>query len=136
MLDPFLPERSDDVDRLKAIQKEVHEMFIALVKGRRGDKLTGPDSSLFSGEFWTGNTARGLGLIDRIGDLRSVLRERFGEKVATPLVAAERGLFGRRISALGSTIEDDFEPGGLAGGFAEGLISAVEARALWARYGL
>lgn len=136
MLDPFLPERSDDVDRLKAIQKEVHEMFIALVKGRRGERLRGPESSLFSGEFWTGNTARELGLIDGIGDLRSVLRERFGEKVATPLIAAERGLFGRRIPALGSAIEDGFAAGGLAGGFAEGLISAVEARALWARYGL
>jgi serine protease SohB len=136
MLDPFLPERSDDVDRLKAIQKEVHEMFIALVKGRRGERLRGPESSLFSGEFWTGNTARELGLIDGIGDLRSVLRDRFGEKVATPLIAAERGLFGRRIPALGSAIEDGFAAGGLAGDFAEGLISAVEARALWARYGL
>jgi serine protease SohB len=136
MLDPFLPERPDDVDRLKAIQKEVHEMFIALVKSRRGARLTGPDSSLFSGEFWTGNTARELGLIDATGDLRSVLRERFGEKVMTPLVAAERGLFGRRIPAIGAGIEEGFATGGFADGFAEGLISAVEARALWARYGL
>src|SRR5215470_17659368 len=77
MLDPFLPENPDDVERLKSIQREVHEMFIALVRGRRGAKLTSSDSTLFSGEFWTGMKARELGLVDAIGDLRSVLRERF-----------------------------------------------------------
>src|SRR5215510_13312745 len=67
MLDPFLPEKPEDVERLKAIQKEIHEMFIALVRGRRGAKLSGPDSTLFSGEFWTGNRALELGLVDRVG---------------------------------------------------------------------
>jgi serine protease SohB len=131
MLDPFLPEKPDDVERLKAIQKDIHEMFIELVKGRRGGKLAGAESELFSGEFWAGSKARELGLVDRIGDLRSVLRERFGEKVATPLISAERGLFGRRIPAILSA-DEGLERAGLA----EGLISALEARALWARYGL
>ena len=131
MLDPFLPEKPDDVARLKAIQSEIHEMFIALVRGRRGAKLTGPDADLFSGEFWTGVKARELGLVDAIGDLRSVLRERFGDKVATPLVAAERGLFGRRMPGIGSALDAWDRPG-----FAEDIISALEARALWARYGL
>src|SRR5262249_8198909 len=57
MLDPFLPEKPEDVERLKNIQKEVHELFIALVKSRRGPKLVGPESALFSGEFWTGKRA-------------------------------------------------------------------------------
>jgi serine protease SohB len=132
MLDPFLPEKPEDVERLKALQKEIHEMFIALVKGRRGSKLSGPESTLFSGEFWVGGKARELGLVDRIGDLRSVLRERFGDKVVTPLIAAERGLFGRRIPGIGSVMDDMQDRFGLA----ENVISAVEARALWARYGL
>jgi serine protease SohB len=131
MLDPFLPEKPEDVERLKAIQREIHDMFIALVRGRRGVKLTGPDSDLFSGEFWTGAKAREFGLVDAIGDLRSVLRERFGDKVATPLVAAERGLFGRRMPGIGSALEAQDRSG-----FAEDIISALEARALWARYGL
>src|SRR5215510_5330874 len=105
MLDPFLPEKPDDVERLKALQREIHEMFIALVKGRRGAKLSGPESTLFSGEFWTGVKARELGLVDAIGDTRSVLRERFGEKVAMPLIAAERGLFGRRTPGVGSSLD-------------------------------
>jgi serine protease SohB len=132
MLDPFLPEKPEDVERLKAIQREIHEMFIALVKGSRGAKLTGPESALFSGEFWTGNQALAFGVVDRLGDLRSVLRERFGEKVATPLISAERGLFGRRIPGLGERIGEAWERPGLT----EDLISALEARAIWARYGL
>src|SRR5215207_8738205 len=92
----------------KAIQKEIHEMFIALVSSRRGPKLTGPESALFSGEFWTGSKALELGLIDRLGDLRSFLRERFGEKVATPLIAAERGLFGRRLPGIGSAADAEW----------------------------
>src|SRR5271154_6354152 len=83
MLDPFLPEKPDDVERLKSLQRAIHADFIALVKSRRGTKLTGPENDLFSGEYWTGRRALELGLIDSIGDLRSVLRERFGNKVVT-----------------------------------------------------
>ena len=70
MLDPFLPENPDDVERLKNLQREIHDDFIALVKSRRGGKLNGPESDLFSGEYWTGRRALELGLVDAIGDLR------------------------------------------------------------------
>ena len=124
MLDPFLPEKPDDVERLKAVQREVHETFIALVKARRGAKLDGHETDLFSGEFWTGSRARALGLVDSIGDLRTLLRERYGEKVRTPVIA-ERSWFARRL------------PFASAGpSFAEDVVSALEARAWWARYGL
>ena len=73
MLDPFLPEKPEDVERLKAVQKEIHDGFIALVQARRGSKLDGREKALFSGEFWTGNRARELGLIDAIGELRGAL---------------------------------------------------------------
>ncbi len=131
MLDPFLPEKAEDVKRIKAIQKDIHERFIALVKERRGDKLNGPDKTLFSGEFWTAPAAVELGLADRTGDLRSTLRERYGEKVRTPLISPERTLFGRRIPGLGS-----LEALTRQSGFADDLISALEARAWWSRYGL
>ena len=134
MLDPFLPENPDDVERLKKLQREIHDDFIALVKSRRGAKLNGPENDLFSGEYWTGRRALELGLVDAVGDLRSVLRERFGDKVVTPLVTAERGLLGRRIFGVG---RNDMTAGAPAqGGLAADLISALEARALWARYGL
>jgi serine protease SohB len=129
MLDPFLPEKPDEVERLKKLQGEIHEDFIALVKSRRGDKLSGPENDLFSGAYWTGRRGLELGLVDSIGEARSTLRARFGDKVVTPLIAPERRLFGRRVGGI--------ERGGFTGaGLAEDVISALEARALWARYGL
>ena len=100
MLDPFLPEKPEDVKRIKAIQKEIHEHFIALVKERRGTRLKGAEKTLFSGEFWTAQTAIDFGLADRIGDLRSTLRQRYGDKVRTPVITAERSLFGRWVPGL------------------------------------
>jgi signal peptide peptidase SppA len=131
MLDPFLREKPDDVERLKAVQKDIHEHFIALVKERRGAKLNGADDNLFSGEFWLAQKAIELGLADRIGDLRSELRERYGEKVRMPLITAERGLFGRRVPGV-NMAEILAKPPALA----DDLISALETRALWSRYGL
>ena len=90
MLDPFLPEKPEDVARLKAIQREIHDSFIALVRARRGAALASGEADLFSGEYWTGRRAVELGLADRVGDLRTTLRERFGDKVETPLITSAR----------------------------------------------
>jgi signal peptide peptidase SppA len=128
MLDPFLPENPDDVERLKALQRDIHADFITLVKASRGGRLTGPEKTVFSGEYWTGNRAVELGLADGIGDLRSTLRERFGEDVLTPLISAPRSWFGRAQPGIGGF----WQPPDLA----EQLLSALEARAIWARYGL
>jgi serine protease SohB len=133
-LDPFLPEKPEEVERLKLIQREIHDDFIALVKERRGAHLAGPETDLFSGEYWTGRTAVELGLVDAIGDLRSVLRERFGDKVVMPVISPERSLLGRLRPGVGLR-SVGLEAMGREG-FADELISALEARALWARYGL
>jgi signal peptide peptidase SppA len=142
-LDPFLPEDPEDVDRLQAIQAQIHEGFIALVKASRGTKLMGPEKTLFSGEYWAGTQAVAHGLADRVGDLRSVLRERFGKDVLTPLISSERGLFGRRaqgiqgIEGLGRRTGDFWNLPELAfPELADEVISAIEARAIWARFGL
>jgi signal peptide peptidase SppA len=131
MLDPFLPEKPEDVKRIKAIQKDIHAHFIALVKDRRGAKLKGSDKVLFTGEFWTAQTAIELGLADALGDLRSELRARYGDKVRMPLIAPERGWLSRKIPGikLGSSP-------GLTAGLADDLLSTLEARALWSQYGL
>src|SRR4029079_8080030 len=106
MLDPFLPEKPDDVARVKALQREIHAIFIALVKGSRGARLKGADDVLFTGEYWAGDPSVSLGLADAIGDLRSILRARFGDKVLTPVIAPASGLLsgllGRRAPGAGS----------------------------------
>lgn len=132
-LDPFKPEDPEDVAHVKALQTEMHETFIDLVKERRGDVLDG-DADLFNGRFWTGEQARAYGLVDRLGDLRGVLRERFGEEVKMKLFTSERSFFFRRGSGIGGIA--DAVNGGVPAGFADDLVSALEARALWARYGL
>jgi serine protease SohB len=132
MLDPFLPENPDHVARLKAIQNEIHGTFISLVKSRRGGKLNGAEEELFTGEYWAALKGRELGLVDRIGDLHSTLRERYGDKVETPLVAPKTSLFGRTTPGIIARFGALFEQPGLA----DELISSLETRAMWARYGL
>lgn len=133
VLDPFQPEKKDDVARLKALQLDVHETFIELVKERRGGKLAdNPD--LFTGQFWTGKAGRELGLVDELGDMRSFLKQRYGEKTRLRLISAPRGLFGRRLGLFGSGADD--MPAQAAAGLVKGLAQEVEERALWARFGL
>jgi signal peptide peptidase SppA len=133
MLDPFLPENPDDVARVKALQREIHAIFIALVKQSRGVRLKGEDSVLFSGEYWAGETSVSLGLADAIGDLRSTLRARYGEKVLTPVIAPATGLLSGllgRKSGAGTLVQFD----GIAG-LPDEVISALETRAIWAKFG-
>ena len=134
MLDPFLPENPDDVAKLKALQREIHQIFIALVKESRGARLKGADDTLFTGEYWAGESSIALGLADGIGDLRSTLRARYGEKVLTPVIAQPTGLLsgilGRKSPGAGqlSAMES-------MAGLPDDLISAVETRAIWAKFG-
>ena len=134
MLDPFLPEDPDDVARLKALQREIHAIFIALVKGSRGARLKGTEDVLFTGEYWAGEKSVSLGLADKIGDIRSTLRERYGEKVLTPVIAPASGmlagLLGRQVAGGGCAGRLD----GI-GGLPDDLISALETRAIWAKFG-
>lgn len=133
-LDPFLPEKPDDVERIKAIQRDVHASFIDLVKARRGAKIEAAGDSLFTGEFWSGKKALEFGLIDGLADLRSKMRELYGEEVRFKLATPERRFFRPKHGVFASTLglEFDFSPGG----FAADIISAIEARALWSRFGL
>lgn len=129
ILDPFQPVKSEDVERIRKIQSVIHQDFIDLVKERRGKKIEAAGDSLFTGEFWTGRQALELGLIDGIMDVRTKMRELFGEEVRLRLVSMERGLF-RRRTGIGVVAQAGFH------GLGDEIISSLEERALWARYGL
>jgi serine protease SohB len=123
MLDPFRPEEPEDVRHLEALQHDVHTAFIALVKSRRRGALA-EDQDLFSGAFWSGSKAVALGLADRVGELRAVLRERYGANVRMKPIATERSMWRRRF-------------GRLEGGHVlDSVITAIEERLLWNRFGL
>lgn len=135
-LDPFQPENAEDIERLKAIQRTVHDVFIGVVKDRRLGRIKGPDTEVFSGAFWSAPEALELGLIDGISDVRTKMREIHGPNVQLRVVAAERGLLSRMRklpSVLRGGLGSDAHQG-LA--FADDLVSAVEIRALWSRFGL
>ncbi|MBN9280793.1 MAG: S49 family peptidase [Hyphomicrobium denitrificans] len=131
-LDPFLPEDADDVARLKAIQRDVHDIFIGLVKERRLGKLKAPDTELFSGAFWSAARAVEFGLVDGIADIRSKMQDIFGEKIRLKVIEPEKpGLLARLRRTPGAI---GIQTPALA--FADDLVSAVETRTLWSRFGL
>lgn len=142
-LDPFLPEKADDIVRLKALQADVHDVFMGVVRDRRGVKLKADDPEVFSGAFWSAKRAAELGLIDGIGDMRSRMREIYGAKVELRAVPLGRpGLLSRlrRGGGLGDIsfgLDSAAIPAWLNGtSLAGDIVSALEARSLWARFGL
>jgi ClpP class serine protease len=124
ILDPFLPEKREDVERLKALQGDVHEAFKALVRHRRSGKLLEQDGELFTGAFWSGKKALDLGLIDGLGHLHDVLKQKYGEKVDIKVIEKPQGW---GLKRLGFGIDSDFTAS---------AIEALETRAIWARFGL
>ncbi|EYR83410.1 MULTISPECIES: S49 family peptidase [unclassified Shinella] len=133
ILDPFQPERENEIEYLKSLQLEIHQVFIDMVKERRGAKLA-DDPDLFSGLFWTGGRGVTLGLVDGLADMRSELKKRYGDKTRLELVSAPKGLFGRKAPGIGGLSSDVAERIGSAGVAA--VAGLAEEKALWGRFGL
>lgn len=106
-LDPFQPERTDEVDRLKALQADIHQQFITHIEIRRGSRLKGDRDALFSGAFWTGQTALELGLIDAIGECRQTLLNRFGSETEIMMIEPKRKLLPFGVSGMSSRLVED-----------------------------
>jgi signal peptide peptidase SppA len=128
LLDPFLPEEASDVARLTALQADIHQSFKDHVRRRRAGKINEADENLFTGDVWTGRMALDRGLIDGIGDIRSVMRARYGDKVRLRQVSAER----RRWPLPSRLPFICRQPSSILAEFADW----IEARLLWARFGL
>ena len=118
LADPFLPQKAEDVERLKALQGPIHQAFIDHVKASRGGRLN-ESADLFNADIWVGQQAVDLGLADGVAHLVPKLKELYGEKVKPLPFGRRRSLFQR----LGLSLVDE-------------TLGAVEDRALWARYGL
>ncbi|MCX5576664.1 S49 family peptidase [Kaistia terrae] len=131
MLDPFKPEKEADIQHLKSLQRDVHDMFIDLVRARRGERLS-DDPTLFSGAFWSGTRGLELGLVDRVGDLRSYLRGRLGDKMRMVLVAPKRGVLAR----FGGGGAGGLASAAIASNMVDSAVSTLEERAHWSRFGL
>ncbi|QQG37374.1 MAG: S49 family peptidase [Micavibrio aeruginosavorus] len=127
MLDPFLPEKQEDIERLQIIQKDLHNVFIDWVRERRGHMLKATDRTIFEGRIWAAQAALELGLVDGISDIRSLMRQKFGD----------------RVKLIDMPVENRFLPPPFpsaqvidVSGIGDEMLEALEARALWGRYGL
>lgn len=123
-LDPFMPEKKSDVERIKQFELDIHGVFIDAVKARRGSKLKAPDNVLFTGEWWTGLRGVELGLADSIGDIHDVLHTRYGPHIDLKMIEAKRGWFSLPRFGFSAT------------GLASDIAATIEDRAIWARLGL
>jgi len=121
-LDPFLEEKSEDIERLKNIQLDLHKDFIKVVEDSRGSKLNkNAGIELFSGEFWSGTKAKELGLIDGIGNADQILRKKFGEKVVIKKFEKTKGWLAKKLSSSENQMDQ--------------LVNILEERSIWQRYG-
>ncbi|MCP5382458.1 MAG: S49 family peptidase [Kordiimonadaceae bacterium] len=125
LLDPFKPEVEKDVKMMKGLLKEVHDFFKTFVKDARGDRLKGLQKTIFSGLVWNGEEATKLGLIDGVGDMRSVMKEKLGNDVKFKRIKEEKSLFKNLLGMRGpkASIADD-------------VIKTLETRSEWGRFGL
>lgn len=129
LADPFLPERPEDVARLKALQEPIHQAFIAHVKARRGQRLS-TTTDLFNADIWVGQGAVDVGLADGVAHLVPKLESLYGDKVVLRMIGERRSLlqrFGMSASGVGASV---------AAGAVAGTAAEVQDRALWARFGL
>ena len=143
-LDPFVKENPEDVQRLLDLQSEVHESFKQLVRTSRGDRLNEEDGQikLFTGEFWAAAKGAELGLIDGIGDIRAILREKFGDKVDMRVVGSKQSWMRKMMGmssaspSYGTASSIAGLSSDVAGNLAEGLVETLETKAMWSRFGL
>lgn len=135
MLDAFSDEKPEDVERLKEMQADIHENFKKMVRDRRGKRLKGLRGKIFSGDVFTGHESVKLGLIDGIGDMRTVLRDRFGENVKFQVLGEKKPRLGALLG-LGQQSKGNYSQAVGLGEWPHAMLAAVEERLFWNRFGL
>lgn len=134
-LDPFSEQKQEEVAHLKEFLDEIHDTFRQHVRERRGSKLKADEATLFSGKWWSGRTALELGLVDGLGDLRSVMRQRYGENVKLKVIGESKSWW-LRWTGLRAWLADPVQPPERAPDLGERLLAAIEERMIWSRFGL
>jgi len=122
-LDPFVEEKQEDIERLKKIQLELHSDFIKVVEDSRAKKLKNDNGiELFTGEFWSGSTAKKLGLIDGVGNAEEIIKEKFGEEVIIKKFEKPKSWLNKKLSGTSENQIDN-------------LLNILEEKSIWQRYG-
>lgn len=127
ILDPFQPEKQEDVNRILTIQRDIHTAFKELVKKSRGKRLNADEDELFSGAFWSGVAARDLGLVDGIGNIETIMKNKFGKKVKLIRIEPKKGFISSLLKGKA------FAP---KAHWSQEMLSTIEERMHWSRFGL
>ena len=134
-LDPFVPEKPEDVERLLELQKDIFEIFTDMVKDRRKGKLKAPESELFSGAFWTGSRALQLGLIDGLGELTDVMQQRFGHDVKFKPVEQQQSWLKQKLGISSSSSKFKSNEN-MIFSIINNVLLSIEERSFWSKFGL
>ena len=127
-LDPFLSEKQEDIERLKSIQNEIHNNFKSIVVSRRKGKISDMPHELFTGQFWTGSRAIELGLADEIGDINSIMKEKYGKKVKFKVFGNDQSWLRKRLGLTSSTNAGIYQ--------IDNIIESLNSRIMWSKFGL
>ena len=125
MLDPFLPERREDIDQIKNIQKDLHEQFIGWIKKRRGKRIKVSDDVIFNAGIWSGRKAKELGLVDDIGDYYTIMKKKFGKDVKFKDFSKKQSWFKQKF--FSNSRGDDM---------VESLMKYIDEKLIWSKFGL
>ena len=126
LLDPFSPEDKDGVKMLKSVQKDIFDSFKNFVKEQRGKKIKKDDDDIFTGAFWSGKTAVSYGLIDKVGNMQSVMKEKFGDNVKIVEIKDKKKGF----------IKDLISGSMFSIGSSKAIFQAIEEKYIWNKFGL
>ena len=123
MLDPFLPEKKEDIDQIINIQKDLHQQFINWIKKRRGKRIKAPDDVIFNAGIWSGRKAKELGLVDDIGDFYSVMKKKFGKEVKFKDFSKKQSWFKQKFFSNNKGID-----------MVDVFINRIEEKLTWSKY--
>lgn len=102
-LDPFGPVSEADTQKMGKVLGQIHQHFKETVQAGRQGKLRG-DVDLFTGDYWTGDEAVSLGLVDELGDLPTVLQSEYGVRVVREY-AQPRSLLDALGGGIGARVQ-------------------------------
>lgn len=99
-LDPFSPEKPEDVAFTKELMERLHLRFKDWVRSRRGRRLKAPEEQVFDGSYMLGEQALGAGLIDGLSTIDELVRQLGGDRARPRRFAPKRRRLWARLPRL------------------------------------
>ena len=122
-LDPFEEVSKKDINKLIKVQDNIFKNFKNLVLKNRKKKIK--PSQVFNGEFWTGEQAKALGLVDSNEELGVYLSKTYGKNFKI-----------RKIEGKKSFVKNLLSSNSQSSDLIDHLLERLNESSYWSRYGL